>query len=133
AGLQQSRQPPSSTVGGQLAARRQPKTNPHTTNPAQPVTNPPAATQPHRQPNSPSKLASNKADSHLHPLWEGSLLREDNLTPTPTPQLRRNQSPNHQRPPSRPDSTIRRASWPPTKQTATFIHCGRAACCAKTT
>src|SRR5699024_1981983 len=27
---------------------------------------------------------------------------------------------------------IRPASWPPTKQTATFAPCGRAACCAKT-
>src|SRR5699024_1981984 len=44
-------------------------------------------------PNSPSKLASNKTDSHLRSLWEGSLLREDTPKPTTTPQTR------HSRPP----------------------------------
>src|SRR5699024_9251781 len=51
--------------------------------------------------NSPSKLASNKADSHLHPLWEGSLLREDNLKPTPRSQIRHSRPPIQQQPPSR--------------------------------
>jgi len=107
-----------------------PKTNHQTANPAQPATNPPASTQPHSQPNSPSKLASNKADSRLRPLWEGSLLRDVNLKPATRSQIRRSRSPIQQQPPSRTGTIqfAQQAGLPQSRQPPSLPVGGQFAC-----